>query len=127
VEVSAPRYGGATRSEWQARFAEARAERARAQAALDSAHEELAKIAADTEQWQMQAPGLGGQASGGGTGPLNYRLRQEIRRQRDEIENADRRLQELLVEARLAGVPEAWIEPAEPASSAGSDPAPRPR
>jgi hypothetical protein len=127
VELSAPRHGGATRGEWQARFAEARAERDRAQAALDSAHEELSKIAADTQQWQMQAPGLGGQSSGGDTGPLNYRLRQEIRRQRDEIEQAEKRLQELRVEARLAGVPDDWIEAEEPASRSGGDPAPGPR
>ena len=127
VELSAPRYGGATRGEWQARFAEARADRDRAQAALDSAHEELSKIAADTQQWQMQAPGLGGNTSGGDTGPLSYRLRQEIRRQRDEIEHAERRLQELRVEARLAGVPDDWIESEAPASGAGSDPAPGPR
>lgn len=111
VEVSAPTYGGATRSEWRARFDQARAEHARAEAALESARQELEKIASDTDQWQMQAPGLGGQLSGGDTGPLSYRLRQEIRRQREEIEHAERRLQELRVEARLAGVPEEWTEP----------------
>ncbi len=111
VEVSAPTYGGATRSEWRARFDQARAERAKAEAALESARQELEQIASDTDQWQMQAPGLGGALSGGDTGPLSYRLRQEIRRQRDEIEHTERRLQELRVEARLAGVPEEWIEP----------------
>lgn len=127
VELSAPRYGGATRSEWRARFDEARAERARAQTALDKARAELEKMAANTEQWQMQAPGLGGNVSGGDTGPLSYRLRQEIRRQRDEIEHADRRLQELTVEARLAGVPEDWIQPEKASTSgAGVEPAPSP-
>lgn len=123
VELSTPRYGGATRDEWRARFDEVRAERAEAQASLDAAQEELEGIAADTSQWQMTAPGLGGvQAAAGEQAPLNYRLRQEIRRQREEIERADKRLQELRVQANLAGVPDGWIAE-EPASAADTDPA----
>lgn len=119
VEVSTRRQGGASRDEWRARFAEVRTQRAQAQAALEAAQKELEGIAADTSQWQMTAPGLGGvqAASGGEQGPLSYRLKQEIRRQREEIERADQRLQELRVQANLAGVPEEWIAEEEPPAS----------
>ena len=124
VDAPAVRYGGATRSEWRTRFDEARAKRAEAQAALDKAQQELGEIAAETDQWQMSAPGLGNvQAASGENGPLNYRLHQEIRRQREEIARADRHLQELRVEANLAGVPREWIEP-EPEAQAPAIPAP---
>jgi hypothetical protein len=116
LDSPAVRYGGATRNEWRARFDEARAKKAEAQAALDKAQQELGEIAAETDQWQMSAPGLGGvQAAAGDKGPLNYRLHQEIRRQREEIARADQRLQELRVEANLAGVPREWTEPEPPA------------
>jgi hypothetical protein len=130
VDLSTPRRGGATRDEWRARFDAARAERAEAQAALEAAQKELEGIAAESSQWQMTAPGLGGAQAATSEKPLSYRLRQEIRRQREEIERADQRLQELRVQANLSGVPEDWIaeEPdpgdvVEPASDAGLDPA----
>ncbi len=108
IEVgSEDRRGGFTRSEWRARFAEVEAQRAQSQAALDEAHQELGELAAETSDWQMAAPGLG--TSGGEKGPLSYRLRQEMNRYRSEIAAADRRLQELRVEAGLAGVPDEWL------------------
>lgn len=112
VEVEAPRYGGLTRREWRSRFGEVRAERARAEAALAAAQTELEGIAAETDQWQLAAPGLGNIQTTGEAAPLSYKLHQEIRRQRESIEDANRRLQELRVEANLAGVPAEWIEPA---------------
>jgi hypothetical protein len=39
---------------------------------------------------------------------VSYKLRQDIRRQRDEVAQAERVLQELRIEANLAGVPEDW-------------------
>ena len=127
MDAPTVRYGGATRSEWRARFDEARAKRAEAQAALEKAQQELGEIAAETDHWQMSAPGLGGLKAGGDQGPLSYRLNQEIRRQREEIARADRALQELRVEANLAGVPRDWIEPepgpphATPASTGAAE------
>ncbi len=118
IEFSTHRPGGATRDEWRARFGEVRAERAQAQAALEVAHKELEGIAADTSQWQMTAPGLGGGGSASSEkGPLDFRLKREIRRQREEIERADKRLQELRVQANLAGVPNEWIAEEPPAAS----------
>lgn len=112
VDVSEPRYGGATRSEWRTRFEEVRNRRDGAQKGLNAAQEELQKLAADGSQWQVAAPGIGGvEAATSETGPLSYRLRQEIKRQREELERAERDLQELRIEANLAGVPQSWTQP----------------
>lgn len=106
------RPGGATAPEWRARFAAARAEIARAEEALDEAQAKLARISTSSGQWQMSAPGLGGKTNSDPTNsPVSYELHQEVRRQREEIERGERRLQELKVEASLAGVPEAWTRP----------------
>ncbi len=100
------RRGGATRREWKARFEAARADLDDASRALDQAQKELEAIAVDTDNWQMAAPGS--QASADSSAPLNYRLRQEIRRQREQVERADKALKDLTIEANLAGVPQEW-------------------
>lgn len=100
------RRGGATRREWQARFQTALDELEQARSALASAQHELEELAGQSEQWQIGAPGADPGAAA--NSPLSYRLRQEIRRQREEVERSERRLRELEVEARLAGVPEEW-------------------
>jgi hypothetical protein len=111
-----PRAGGATRQEWQDRFAVARGDVEAAQKAIDSAQQELGKLAQGTNAWQMSAPGGGAQAAGAENSPVSFRLRQELRKQRDELAAAERRLNELEVEANLAGVPSEWTHPpaAEP-------------
>ena len=63
--------------------------------------------------WQMGAPGV--QVTNPEDSPVSHELRQEIRRQRDEIERLERRLRELGVEAKLAGVPDEWLAAAEDA------------
>jgi hypothetical protein len=40
--------------------------------------------------------------------PLDYRIRQTIKRHREEIKRLERQLRELEVEANLAAVPEDW-------------------
>ena len=70
----------------------------------------------------MAAPGAQPTAE---NSPVSYKLRQEIRRQREEVGRAERRLRELEVEASLAGVPAEWRGPvqradAAPATSANS-------
>ena len=42
--------------------------------------------------------------------PLDFQLRQELRRHREEVERLEGRLRELEIEANLAGVPEDWRE-----------------
>jgi len=125
AEPGPDRRGRATATEWRARFREARAELEEAQDALARARTELEGVAADTSQWQLAAPGALGAASteprtsspqpggGGSQTPLSYRLHQEIRRARDDVERAERRLRELDIEANLAGVPDAWREEPE--------------
>lgn len=108
VKVSPERAGSASKSEWRSRFTSARLERDAAQTALDTAMEKVGEAAGDTESWQIAPPGSAAQATS--DAPLNYQLRQEIRRQRDELTRAERHLQELTVEADLAGVPASWRE-----------------
>lgn len=107
VQVRTPRRGGATRSEWQARFRGAHEELERAQKALEAARGELEELASGTEAWQISAPGAVANTNPEAA-PLSYRLRQELRRHREEVERAERKLQELTVEANLAGVPADW-------------------
>ena len=42
--------------------------------------------------------------------PLDYRLRNKIRQHKAEVDRLEKRLQDLEVEANLAGVPEDWRE-----------------
>lgn len=102
------RAGGATRQDWEQRFATARGDVEAARQAIDKSQQELGKMARGNENWQMSAPGA---PAGSETSPMSYRLRQELRRQRDELASAERRLTELEVEAKLAGVPEEWTQP----------------
>jgi hypothetical protein len=112
---SQPRRGGRTRSEWQSRFEQAEAELAKAKQDLEASRKELEEVAPD-QAWSMSAPGLPVQSSPAETS-IDYRLRQQIRKQREDLERAEHRIDELVVEANLAGVPEEWRErAAEPES-----------
>jgi len=103
---SEPRRGGKTRAEWHASFEKAQADVVKAKQELDDSRKELEDVAPDAA-WSMTAPGLPVQASPSETS-IDFRLRQQIRRQREDLESAEHRLQELGVEANLAGVPEDW-------------------
>ncbi len=113
LDLETSRRGGATRSEWRARFAEAREGLEGAQAALEAAQRKLEAMAEDKAGWQMSAPGV--QAMNPEDSPVSYELRQELRRQREDIERFERRLQDLGIEAKLAGVPDEWLAAAEDA------------
>jgi hypothetical protein len=91
--------------EWEERFTAARADLQAARAALAASQAELDEMAADGGAWQMAPPGAGANAQ---NSPVSYRLRQDIRRQRGEVEQAERALEELRIQANLAGVPEDW-------------------
>ncbi len=112
-----PRPGGATRSQWRARFSKARADLEDARVALAAAKKELEELAGDSTPWQMAVPG--GLANASENSPISFRLVQEIRRQREEVEHSQRRLRDLEVESNLAGVPEEWTD----APGEGSPPA----
>lgn len=112
--VEAGRRGGATKAEWQTRFTEVREELATAEAALADTRAKLEQSSAVSGAWRMTAPGFGANENSD-TGetvpvdaPLDYKLSQALRRQREDLERAERKLGELEVEANLAGVPEDW-------------------
>ncbi len=115
VHSGVVRRGGSTRPEWQERFERARDERDRARLALEKVRDELGELSTG-EAWKMAAPGLGGGAQAPSESSLDYRLSQELRRQRDEVERTERRLKELEIEANLAGVPEDWHRSEEPSA-----------
>ncbi len=112
---SEPRRGGKTRAEWQARFEQAQTELETARKALEDARKELEKVAPE-QAWSMSAPGLPVDPQSTEKS-IDFRLRQQIRRQREEVERAERRLDELGIEANLAEVPEEWRSPTDPAPS----------
>ena len=97
--------GVGDRKEWEARFATARAELATAREVLAASQAEIGELASDGNAWQMAPPGVGANAE---NSPVSYKLRQDIRRQRGEVAQAERALTELRIEANLAGVPEDW-------------------
>ena len=79
-----------------------------AQNALDATMDKMGESVTDTESWQIAPPGSSAQASA--DAPVNYSLRQQVRREREELARAERHLQELTIEADLAGVPADWRE-----------------
>jgi predicted nucleic acid-binding Zn-ribbon protein len=106
-DASVPRYGGATQVEWRERFAKAQRDLDLASVALEEVEEELKSMANESSQWQVSAPG---QTQSSETSPLSFRLREEIRRQREEVARAQKRERSLDIEADLADVPEEWRE-----------------
>ncbi len=101
------RRGGATRSEWRSRYQTARSELAAARKKLDGLQTKLAGVAAESDSpWRFAPPGAPVDAEH----TENFSLTEQIRRQRIEVEQAERRLRELDVEASLAGVPREWRE-----------------
>lgn len=113
-----PMAGGATRDQWRLRFTKSRLELQEAELRLAEAQTELEKLASATSTWQVAAPGGGASTE---SGPLSYSLREQIRRSRSDIARAERALDELRVEANLAGVPAAWIADADPSRAPAGD------
>jgi hypothetical protein len=108
VHSGVVRRGGSTRSEWQERFAKAREERDRSKVVLEELRGELEGLSTG-EAWKMSPPGLGGAgAQAPSESSLDYKLSQQLRRQRQEVERTERRIKDLEIEANLAGVPEDW-------------------
>ena len=103
---------GASESEWRRRFSKADGELAEARRSLDKTKKELDEVAVagGGSQWSIAPPGGGG---GGGdsspaSSPMSFKLRQKLREDRELIEERERALRELRIEADLAGVPQAW-------------------
>lgn len=106
---------GVTRSEWRQRFADARAALAAAEKKLAESQKKLAAVAGSASEWRFTPPGV--PTSGDADQSASFTLREEVRRNRNERDRAQRRLRELDVEANLAGVPEEWRGPVTDAPS----------
>ena len=111
VEAAVEERGGATSSEWRSRFQKARDDLDTTRQKLRDTREELKKVAGEKDSWNIGAPGGGQNPESMRDTPLDYRLSQEIRNLREEVERLELRMTDLIVEANLAGVPEAWREP----------------
>jgi len=98
--------GGATRAEWHERFGDARLAVATAEKTLAASQAKLATVAGEKGDWQLKPPGLPAAASEDSSS--NFQLREQVRRQRSEVDRSRARLRELEIQANLAGVPEDW-------------------
>ena len=107
IEYDVQTRGGLTPGEWRARFTSLQVELEGQKRTLSDAEKKMAEVASGQEAWQI-GPSLPGVASSPSEGPLDYSLRQEINRARAEIERIERKLQDLEIEANLAGVPPEW-------------------
>jgi hypothetical protein len=106
VGYSTDEKGGATQAEWRERFGEARNALASAEKALADSQAKLATAAGEKSEWQFTPPGVPSQGSEESSS--NFQLREQVRRQRGEVDRARARLRELDIQANLAGVPEDW-------------------
>jgi hypothetical protein len=105
-DAGGERLGGGTAADWRSRFREARGAVEKAQEALKAAQEELESLAGESSQYQVAAPGTVTPE----LSPVSYRLREEIRRQREEVLGEEKRLRSLEIEANLANIPPDWWE-----------------
>lgn len=109
VADSARSVGGVGEAEWRRRFDKAIDELRKAQASLESTQRQLDDVAGTggSSQWAVAPPGASN-SGGASTGPLSFKLRQELARNRERLDEAEKALRELRIEADLAGVPAAW-------------------
>ena len=101
---------GADEDEWRRRFAVAHRTLQRAQASLDETKGALDAAAggSGSSQWAVAPPGASGSGPSPTDSPLSFKLRQEMLRNREGLDEAGRSLRDLRIEADLAGVPGDW-------------------
>lgn len=98
------RKGGMTRGEWRTRYGEVRGDLAKERAAYEETQVKLEDAAGG--QWSVNPiPGAEQDTS---RNPVDFQLRTQLRRHREEIDRLERKLRQLDIEANLAGVPEEW-------------------
>ena len=97
---------GASAEEWKSRFRESHSEIVHAQEELGRLKVELDELAGDGGggQWNVAPPG----SNQTEVQPMSYKLREEMKRGRARLEEAERKYRQLEVEADLAGVPKDW-------------------
>jgi hypothetical protein len=106
--VELEKKGGRSRNQWKERYRTVRLELVQAEENLAESRALLEeRMSTETSQWKMAAPGIG-DASNTSDAPTDYKLTQQLRRDREELARAERATLDLDVEANLAGVPEEW-------------------
>lgn len=98
---------GVSEDEWKKRFSRAEKAIGDARNTLAETRRELDGMAetGGASQWSVAPPGASGEQS---TSPLSFKLRQELKRNREALDVAEKALRDLRIEADLAGVPAAW-------------------
>lgn len=98
---------GTSEARWRGRFRSALGRLAEAREKLIATRRELDGMAGQggASQWSVAPPTAGAAPS---SSPLSFKLRQALKAQRGELEEAERGLRELRIEADLAGVPQSW-------------------
>ena len=109
LQIQAEQKGGTTRSEWRAKYLAAEAELEAAKSALDASLDRLRDVSAEKGGMKLASPMQGTGGGGLGETPLDYGLKSKIRDDREAVESCETRLQELSLEASLAGVPREWL------------------
>ncbi|HTO07796.1 MAG TPA: hypothetical protein VMR86_12160 [Myxococcota bacterium] len=100
-------YGGRDMRGWKEEFRKARQEVSDLEGKVEAGQEHLRSASAG--EWNYSPAG------GEITDPEVLKLRAQLKRDRQSLEASRQRLRDLDVEASLAGVPEDWRKPAEPA------------
>jgi hypothetical protein len=101
---SVERKGGLTRGEWRTRYGEVRGDLQKERGALEEAEGKLED--AGGGQWSVNP--IPGSESDTSRSPIDFQLRTQLRKHREEIDRLERKLRQLDIEANLAGVPEEW-------------------
>lgn len=110
----APAVAGTSETQWRNRFSQAVGAVNEARAALQETKLALDGIASSggSSQWAVTPPGgSAGNDTGAPTqsnSPVSFKLRQQLRANRQELDEAERELRELSIQADLAGVPATW-------------------
>ena len=109
LQPNARTVAGAGETEWERRFTVAQKRLESAVEMLAMTKSELGSVADEggSSQWAVAPPGSSG-GSGPTNSPLSFKLRQDLLRHRDELDEAEKAVKELRIEADLAGVPVGW-------------------
>lgn len=109
-QETAPIVAGVSEAEWKRRFRTTRETLDAARAALEKTKRELDDVAVDggSSQWSVAPPTGGEGGNAPASSPLSFKLRQALRQHRVELEDAEKAMRELEIEANLAGVPRDW-------------------
>ncbi|MBW2497466.1 MAG: hypothetical protein JRF61_09365 [Deltaproteobacteria bacterium] len=116
-----PAVAGASEAEWRRRFRRSYGELEEARAQLEATKGELDEIVDEGgSQWAVAPPIGGATPEGASNSPLSFKLRQQLKGDRERVEAAERAMRELRIEADLAGVPRTWQSEGAPVDGEGA-------